>query len=41
MARVFNKFFVNIVPNFGVNTNHDFLVNAEYLDDPIDKAINK
>ena len=41
MARVFNKFFVNIVPNLIININHEFLVNAEYLDDPIDKSTNQ
>ena len=29
-ARIFEEFLVNIVPNFGVNTNHDFLINVEY-----------
>ena len=30
IARIFDKFFVKIVPNLGINTNHDFLINAEY-----------
>ena len=29
-ARIFDKFFIKIVPNLGINTNHDFLINAEY-----------
>ena len=32
VARIINKCFLN---------NHDFLINAEYLDDPIDKVIIK
>ena len=27
-AKNSNEFFVNIVPNLGINTNHDFLINA-------------
>ena len=32
VARIIHKCFLN---------NHDFLINAEYLDDPIDKVIIK
>ena len=38
---IFNKFFVNIVPNSGINTNHSFLINTENENDPIEKAIVK
>ena len=40
-ARIFKKFFLKIVPNVRVHTNHDSVINAEYLDNPIDKAIIK
>ena len=29
VARIFNQFFVNIVPNLGINTNHNFLTIAK------------
>ena len=35
---IFNKFFMNIGPNLGVNANRDFLINKKYLGDPTDKA---
>ena len=39
---VFSKdFFVKKVPNLGINANHDFQVNAEYLVYPIDEAVIK
>ena len=41
LARIFNGFFVNIVPNLGINTNHSFLINTDNEDDPIEKAIAK
>ena len=41
LARIFNEFFVNIVPNLGINTNHSFLINTDNEDDPIEKAIAK
>ena len=41
LARIFNKFFVNIVPNLGINTNHSFLINTDNENDPIEKAIAK
>ena len=30
IARIFDKFLVNIVPNLRVNTNHKFLKNVKY-----------
>ena len=41
LARIFNDFFVNIVPNLGINTNHSFLINTDNESDPIEKAIGK
>ena len=41
LARIFNEFFVNIVPNLGINTNHSFLINTDNENDPIEKAIAK
>ena len=38
---IFNKFFVNIVPDLGINTNHSFLINMDNENDPIEKAISK
>ena len=35
LVGIFNKFFVNIVPSLGINTNHSFLINTENEDDPI------
>ena len=32
---------MNIVPNSKINTNNDFLINAEYFYDPIEKTITK
>ena len=32
---------MSIVPNLELYTNHDLLINAEYLVDPIDKPIIK
>ena len=40
-ARIFNEFFVNIVPNLGTNTNHSFLINTDTENYPIKKAIVK
>ena len=37
LARIFNEFFVNIVPNLGVNTNHSFLINTDNENDPFRK----
>ena len=41
LARIFNEFLVNIVPNLGINTNHSFLINTDNENDPIEKAIAK
>ena len=41
LARIFNEFFVNIVPNLGINTNHSFLINTDNENDLIEKAIAK
>ena len=41
LARIFNEFFVNIVPNLDINTNHSFLINTDNESDPIEKAIAK
>ena len=41
LARIFNEFFVNTVPNLGINTNHSFLINTDNENDPIEKAIAK
>ena len=32
VGRILNEFFVNIVPNLRMSTNHNFLINDEYLD---------
>ena len=37
----FQWIFVNKAPNLGKNTNHHFLINAEYLYDSTDKGIIK
>ena len=41
LARKFNKFFVNILPNLSINTNHSFLINTSNKNDPIEKTIAK
>ena len=41
VAETFNKFFVNIVPNLKIPTNHDFEINFKVTGDPIVDAINK
>ena len=41
VAETFNKFFVNIVPNLKIPTNHDFDINVKVTGDPIVDAINK
>ena len=41
VAETFNKFFVNIVPNLKIPTNHDFDINFKVTGDPIVDAINK
>ena len=41
VAEIFNKFFVNIVPNLNIPISHNY--NADFLkaDDPVIKALNK
>ena len=41
LARIFNEFFVNIIPNIGINTNHSFLINMNNENDSIKKASAK
>ena len=41
LAGIFNELFVNIIPNLGINTNHNFLINMENKNDPIEKTIPK
>ena len=40
-GRIFNEFFVNLVPNLGINTNHSFLINTDNENDPIEQTIAK
>ena len=41
VANIFNDFFVNIVPNLGINTKHDFLNTTNISHNPIENAIYK
>ena len=41
LAMIFNEFFVNIVSNLGINSNHSFLINTDNENDLIEKAIAK
>ena len=42
VANVFNKYFVNIVPNvMGITNNHDLLSDVDTTKDPTEKIINK
>ena len=42
VANVFNKYFVNIVPNImGITNNHNLLSDLCTTNDPIEKIINK
>ena len=41
VANVFDDFFVNIVPNLGINTEHDFLNTTYISHNPIENAIYK
>ena len=38
-SNVFNDFFVNAVPNFGINTEHNFLNTTNISHNPIENAI--
>ena len=41
VANKFNDFFVNIVPNLGIRTQHEFLNTTDNSQNPIENAINK
>ena len=41
VANIFNNFFVNIVPNLGIKTQHQFLNTTDSSQDPIENAICK
>ena len=36
IANVFNNFFMNILPNLGINTQHEFVNTADNSQDPIE-----
>ena len=38
---IFNDFFVNIVPNLGINTENDFLNTTNISHNPIENAVYK
>ena len=38
---IFNDFFVNIVPNLGINTEHDFLNTTNISHNPSENAVYK
>ena len=40
-ANIFNDLFVNIVPNLGINTKHDFLNTTNISHSPIENAVYK
>ena len=41
VANIFNDFFVNIVPNLGINTEHDFLNTTNISHNPSENAVYK
>ena len=41
VTNIFNDFFVNIAPNLGINTEHDFLNTTYISHSPIENAIYK
>ena len=41
IANVFNNFFMNILPNLGINNQHEFLNTADNSQDPIENVICK
>ena len=41
VANIFNNFFVNIVPNLGMKTQHEFCNTTDNSQDPIENAICK
>ena len=41
IANIFNTFFVNIVPNLGMEIDRQYLSNVSNISDPVEKAIKK
>ena len=41
VSNIFNDFFVNIVLNLGINTEHDFLNTTNISYNPIENAVYK
>ena len=41
VRNIFNDFFVNIIPNLGINTQHNFLNTANISHNPIENDIHK
>ena len=41
IANIFNTFFVNIVPNLGIEIDQQYLNNVSNISDPVEKAIKK
>ena len=41
MAEVFNKFFINIVPNVKIPTNHNYDIDFLVTNDQVANALNK
>ena len=41
LPEIFDEFFVNIVPNLGINTTHSFLINTKNENYSIEKTIAK
>ena len=41
VANIFNEFFLNIVPNLGITTEHEFLNTTNISHNPIENAIYK
>ena len=39
VANIFNNFFVNILPNLDIETQHEFLNTTDHSQDPIENAI--
>ena len=41
IANIFNTFFVNIVPNLGIEIDQRYLSNVSNISDPVEQAIKK
>ena len=41
IANIFNTFFVNIVPNLGIEIDQQYLSNVSNISNPVEKAIKK